>query len=303
MNLEVELKFQMAARFRLQAFKDGVLMRETGWFHNLITDAGLNYLGSATSSNALSYCHVGSGSAAPDELDTSLATFIASHSSGSSVATAQASSPYYGKRTITYTFSTGQAAGNISEVGIANSASSSDVGFAMWSRALVLDGDGDPTTITVLSDEQLVVTYELRYYPPTSDVTATVSINGDSYDITIRAANVTNVGYWANVIGGGSASTSTLNRIYDGAISAVTALPSGTSSEAATRTTNSYSNNSFQRSWTLVWGPGLTMDVTAMAWTTGIGCYQIGFSPAIPLANTQTLTLSTRVSWSRKDLS
>jgi hypothetical protein len=302
MNLEINMELQAAGFFRLQATKDGEVTRDTGWFRNLVTDAGLNYLGAATTNDALSYCHVGSGSAAPDELDTSLATFIASHQSGSSIASAQSTAPYYGKRTITYTFSTGQAAGNISEVGIANKTSSSDPGFVMWSRALVLDGDGDPTTITVLSDEQLVVTYELRYYPPTDDVTTTGTINGDSYDITIRAANVTNAGYWANSIGGGSASTSTLNRIYDGSISAVTALPSGTSSDAVTRTTNSYSNNSFQRSWTLVWGPGITMNVTAMAWTTGIGCYQIGFSPAIPLANTQTLTLSTRVSWSRKDL-
>ena len=67
-------------------------------------------------------------------------------------------------------------------------------------RALILDGGGSPTTLTILSDETLDVTYTIRVYPPTTDVTGSITLDGVSYGYTIRPCNVSTSGtgsyYW-----------------------------------------------------------------------------------------------------------
>ena len=67
--------------------------------------------------------------------------------------------PYYYGGRITWRFGQGIAAGNISEVGLGWGNSN------LWNRALIKDANGNPTTITVLSDEYLDVVSEIRVYP------------------------------------------------------------------------------------------------------------------------------------------
>ena len=57
------------------------------------------------------------------------------------------------------------------------------------------------TTITPLADEILDVVVEVRYYPPLTDTTGTVTLNGIDYDYIIRAASITNVAGWGEFIG------------------------------------------------------------------------------------------------------
>ena len=71
-------------------------------------------------------------------------------------------SPYYRWAKVTWRFGQGVAAGNISEVGLGWGNSN------LWNRALIKDANGNPTTITVLSDEYLDVVSEIRDYPTLS---------------------------------------------------------------------------------------------------------------------------------------
>jgi hypothetical protein len=181
---------QFAGRFRLRVYRnDGTLRRDTGWFNNLITNNGLDYpvLGPTQAFGArfmFPQCFVGTGSATPSFTDTSLQAYLASsNAAGPAVPAAAfvAGPPPYWQQFSSYRFSTGTAAGNISEIAIGASPTN------IFNRALILDNLGNPTTITVLADELLDVTYEFRVYPPTTDEVATFAINGVSQSITTRS--------------------------------------------------------------------------------------------------------------------
>lgn len=157
--MQFNIKNRVGARFKLIVHTgDGVPVRETGWFNNLVLNSGLDRMSEGVWINR---CCVGSGNSLPNPTQTQLDSFIAS------TITAQvASEPvtnlitpiYYGARRI-WRFGQGVATGNISEVGM---------GWAdnlLWNRALVRDTDGEPTTITVLADEYLDVVVEVRVYP------------------------------------------------------------------------------------------------------------------------------------------
>lgn len=299
--MKITVTASMAGRYKLEAVKDGIVQRSTGWFNNLITDAGLEALGAmGGSSSAIAYCHCGTGTTAPANTDTTLQAYVAGTVKGTQAVSTQSTSPYYGKSITTYTFATGAATGNISEVGIASTQHSSDTGFFMFSRALVLDGGGSPTTITVLSDERLVVTYELRYYAPVSDVTGTFTISGTSYTVTVRAAAVTDTGFWAAGIGNKVGSSGGTN-CYSGALAAVTTVPSGLLGSGVT-TAGTYTSSSKVLAFTLVFETGIVGTIASVTYGTDVGEYQVGFSPGIVKLNTQVLTLVVQVAWARKSL-
>lgn len=307
----LNLNCGMAGRYKLAVrHADGSLKYETGWFDNLITDAGLNYIGDNTS--WLSECRVGSGTSAPANSDTALASLVAvTTNTISSVDAAQSTSPYYGSLTNTYRFAEGAAAGNISEVGIGPPTSSTG---PLFSRALVTDGSGNATTVTVLSDELLDVTYELRTIPPTSDVVTTVVDSGPagtSHTVTVRAANVTSKNDWAIQTSSGGvmdfAGGFNVYAVYDGALGAVTAEPSGNFDflGGETPVTDAYSNNSLERTAKLSLPPdegNLAAGIAAIRIRTDKaqgGKWQIGFDPAIPKTNEDSLKFDLVLSWDR----
>lgn len=176
----------------------------TGWFHNLITDTGMENFGNALSASGVHWgrgCRVGTGSAAPQFTDTNLQSIVATTVSKISNAVTRnlAATPAYIERTIVYRFAAGAAAGNLAEVGLVGSTSDgSSTGGALHNatpvstRALILDGSGNPTTVTVLSDEILDVTCRQRLYIP-GDVTGTITPDGGvsgPIDYVIRPCEV-----------------------------------------------------------------------------------------------------------------
>lgn len=173
----------LAGRYRLttEKIKSGT-RKDTGWFDNLITDAGLYNIGNFGNGNTdpaiQSYMAVGTGNTAPQYSDTSLQSQIATvyrSSVSSKYVAASGPTPPYWSSTFSYTFPTGVAAGNISEVG---AYPQTVTNWGISSRALVVDSNGNPTTITVLSDEILTATYELRCYLDTSDHAFSFLYNG-----------------------------------------------------------------------------------------------------------------------------
>lgn len=287
--------------FKLEAIRpDGRVRPLTGWFPNLITDVGLNRIGTGS---YLSACHVGSNNTAPTVNDTILTGFIAGSSTVTSTSSgAQSSEPYYGWKNRTYRFAVGIATGNISEVGIATSRNNGGTTI-MFSRALVLDELGDPTTVTVLADEVLDVTYQLRLYPPLTDTLQTVNITGSgSHDVITRARAVTSSG-WGGYLGETaniSPSAPSPIQVYNGDIGAITGGPSGFSRQANPYNL-AYGNNDLYRDGGVSFGldAGNVGGIRSASWTTSIGLYQTQWDPVIPKDNTNTLSLIFRYAWSR----
>jgi hypothetical protein len=284
--------------------------RQLAKFPNLILDLGLDRIG--INENWMANCYVGSGNSQPVVTQSALDVLVGSTTNRiSNVTTILASSPYYTQQAITYRFAQGAAAGNLSEIGVGWASTS------LFSRALILDSFGDPTTITVLADEFLDAVYRLRNYPPLTDDTYEVVIDGVTTTIVSRAARVTQAGSWlsttvsgprgggqTSVTGGGGEHT-----CYNGGLGPITGNPSGTSAGNPGASNQAYSNGSYYRDYTVTWGltiGNLAGGVSAFRTNFGsqfsnarFGSMQFSFSPAIQKNDTKTMVLAFRNSWGR----
>ena len=268
-------------------------------FPNLILDAGLERMGTGS---YLDVCRVGSGMSLPTVLQTQLDAKIASTNTKQTVLSgAQATPPYYGWKRITFRFAAGTATGNLSEVGVGWGNITTD--NFLFSRALILDGGGSPTTISVLADEALDVIYELRLYPPLTDVVVSgLDLGMSTHTATVRAASVTDGGFWGDGLGYEVVFAQSLwTALYNGTIGAITTTPSGSGASAdptnlsyvpLSRTKKSNLNLSLTQA-------NLAGGIVSLLTRTTIGRYQIGFSPAIDKTASRTLRLDLQVSWGR----
>ena len=181
------LPYRVRGLYRCRVYgPDRDLRKDTGWFPNLITNQGLDYIG--TTFLYLSYCAVGTGNGAPAFTDTVLNAQIASqfNAGGSSPNNGNGGSNpnFYGYLNMFYNFGQGAAAGNLQEIGIGI-----DTTTHLFSRALILNNVGAPTTLTVLANEYLSVSYQLQLYNATTDVSGSVNVSGTVCPYTLRAAN------------------------------------------------------------------------------------------------------------------
>jgi hypothetical protein len=283
-------------RYKLEAVGLDGRVRPLAEFDNIITNNGADLLGN--SPTLLAHCCVGTGNTTPSVTQTALTSYV-SDTTTQNFATsgAQSTAPYFGTTTIQYAFAIGAATGNLAEVGIGPQSG----GTNLFSRALILDGGGSPTTITVLSSEALYVTYQLNQYVPTSDVTGNITIAGTNYSYTLRAQNATSAS-WALASGDRLYNNGV---VYNGTIGAVTSSPSGATSGGATTSAPAYSTGSFSFSGTSTWGltsGNLSGGITAASCTFGQtngsrGQFQVGFGTPIPKTSSFVLTLSFSTSW------
>ena len=274
-------------------------------FPNLITNGGLERMGD--NDDWLSRTYVGSGSAAPDFDDSAMNNFVAVTTSNQETNSgAQSSDPYFTWRRITRRFSAGAAAGNLSEVGMGWAT-------ALFSRALIVDAGGNPTTITVGADQFLDVTYEFRFYPKTTDDTGTFTLSGNlggAYDYVFRAANVTDI---STVTGWsiGSSGTSmgrisgvqVARQVYSGGIGSITQGPSGTVSTPSSFFPFAYASNSLARQAVIRLGLGdgnFGTGIKSARFNIGIGTFQVEFTPAIVKTNERLLDIQVSHSWGRR---
>lgn len=291
------------------------------WFPNLITDNGKNLITTTYGYN--NYVQVGTGNTAPAVGNTTLANFIAGTNAVAvdvPVGGAQGSAPYFGWWRKTFRFGIGVAAGNLAEVGVAPQVSGN-----LFSRALIVDGMGAPTVITVLSDEILDVSYELRNYPTLTDVNSVINIEGVDRDVVLRAAIVTtgsnnSIGGWqpgTNPVCAPNLSSGDHNFTLYGGLATLGSLigvpvvgPGGNSeqyvtSQATTRTTIApYSPGTFFRDYTIslglndgnLSGGGIGAVITGWDYNSA---WQLTFRPILNKTNTKLLTLTFRISWDR----
>ena len=326
---EIGLKSgQVAGQYTIRKYKADTneLIQEVGPFDNLITNQGLNRVGTAEFGNSV---FIGTGTAPPAVTDTQLGTYLnytatAAPGGAWDFALLQGGSPdYWVQGAGTWRFAAGAATGTLTEVGIGWFTSGTlPANHRVSSRALIVDSGGSPISITVLADEYLDVTYSLRYYPYVgSDVVQTVVISGVNYTFTTRAlglvtstycsVNATSPMNWAGqteVRTGTAAGTPP-------ALAAITAtgmLNQGAGAFLDT-TKNTYVDSSLVMSATFYAGltlANLDYGIRGMVTRTANSAnppysfinsaFQSTISPAIPKDNTKILQFGASVSWSRK---
>ena len=270
-------------------------------FKNLIVDQGLNNAASTAINALVTKCKVGSSSDIPTTSDTALGqpvggytpvvTSTYNHSSGNPV--------WYTYGRFTYTFPVGAVTGDLREIGFFDSSDN------MFSHALIKDGAGNPTTVTVLADEQLFVTYEVRKYPAETDQTGAfiLAINGvdTSFSYVARPALInttTSANYWH---GSHQLGVDTNIVAYESqTLGSATGTPTGTA-VAGSGTIDTYVAGSFKSTLNCVFDPSVAN------FTNGIGSmmlcngFQVSFNPAIPKNSDRRLILPLSILYSRKE--
>lgn len=304
---------------RLQGFyqltvldKDGNIKEQTPIFPNLITNAGLDQI-ATTGSYGMSFgipkmiasAFVGTGNTPPTINDTTMTSYLASVGPyGSGAPTSNniyvAGPPAYWTQTWTYTFGTGAAAGNLTEVGVGYISAAGPT-YTLFSHALIVDGAGNPTTLTVLSTDQLILTYTLRNYINLTDQTGSVLISGITYTLLWRPMLIGTPVTMAAPVSSTSGGSVTMIW-YQGPIGTNTGQPSGTSSNAndPSYTFATYTNGTFFQQVTGNWGvtvANLSGGLGALAVTTPFHKYQMSFSPKIPKTSANTLSFTINFSW------
>jgi hypothetical protein len=305
----ITFETKLSGEYRLVIKRNGEEI-DTGWFKNVILNQGLDQLGT-DNAVLLGYARVGTGTTAPVITNTTLEAQVAASESGpDSTTIVNSGAPNYTTlSTFEYTFTQGAVTGNISEVGVGWATT----GATLFSRALIVDNMGVPTTITLTSIDQLIIYYRLNASQPTTDTTTAVSISSVSYPYTIRTASA------ASFCGNGTFNYgygfTRLNTVYiygsNAALGAITGTLSGTlvnqsSNGGWTFTYPAYTPGSYYRDSTFsipvnlanaVGGIG-GMQLDWGAFSTSLK-NQIVLSTPIPKTNTQVLTITCRFTWAR----
>lgn len=288
---------------------DGSISLDTGWFNNLILNTGLDRIGNAGASVIFRYCRVGTGTSTPVATQTALDAQVgASGSMGAATSTSNEGAPLYrSTQVFTCTFAQGAVVGNITEVGIGWETT----GSTLFSRALILDNLGNPTSITLVAIDQLTVYYRVRIVPPLTDFSSSVIIASTTYNYTSRVASVGSFGTsqylftLGNYFSAGAASTTYEAGATLGSITA--AGPTGTQSgTTGSVSTASYTDGTYYRdaswSWSITQGNAIGgIQALRLTWGTTYQPfdYQIAFDSPIPKTNTNVFTLVTRFAWYR----
>lgn len=302
MNNIINFNIGVAGEYNIVVARADGTIEETGWFPNLILNQGLDRLANPAGSN-LRYCQVGSGSIAPAVTQTGLQTFVAGGGNASTPDSyVNEGSPSYNTLyTFSYVFTQGAVVGNITEVGVGWLTT----GPNLFSRALILDNLGVPTSITLVSIDQLTVYYRLKLVPPLTDATGSFTISSTTYNYTARVAQVGSFAVWPY-------STDYLTQpdgVYvfpaGSALGPITGIPTGSLLSGSNGVPQSYSPGSYFRD--AVW----TWSVSQGNAVGGIQCIVFFWVPAstmafqyrvdtpIPKTNTRVLTITVRQSWAR----
>jgi|SRR5690554_478906 len=307
---------------KIEVLKNGVVKKEYTPFNNIILDTGLVNLGSNL--YPFRYMVVGASNVEPLPTDTTLGSKFGGSAeaptNGLQGAWGWDALENYISTSFVFTFGVGTTTGNVSEIGVGPNSN----GTNLTSKALVRDEMGNPTTVTVLSDEQLRVTYEARMYIDTADVVQVF----DGTTVTIRPANL---GISSDTSGGrhwnfytvrpsGFSNTPPFNSslvdsnssnvagllLYTGSLGPITGEPTGLFSNLNARTyiTKTFSAANLEVSNKLVLPTGAgnnASGIGAILIATGGTVWQIGFSPNLMKDSLSRLEYELAFSWGRHE--
>lgn len=313
MRLPIHIKQCVKGYFRLVVTHEDGTKEDTGYFPNLITNQGLDFIGSSgvggvgnNTGPSFTYAGVGTGATTPAITDTQLTTQLATQQFPSSAAfpsvTYVAGPPPYWTGILQATFGLGAVIGNIAEVGTGRLSGPT---LLTYSHALILDSLGHPTTISLGATDTLQVFYELRMYLQTVDTSYSFVMNSVTYSGVWRTADITNPPDRYNYVALNTDATRDIKLTgYNGTIGATTSVPSGTSGQITNSggqiTKGVYTNGTYYISMVCLAPTGsinLSGGITALMLSYGMGKFQFSVSPAIPKTNVYTLELDINVSW------
>ena len=292
---EVKNVIGCRGRYTISTDKRGVLAE----FDNLITNNGMNRLGET--GDVFNFCFVGTGNTPPAFTDTALANKIATNSASiSGNPTATTVFPYTSTSTFNYPFALGEVVGNISEVGTGWRISESNYGLA--SRALILDQNGLPTTITVLADEILQVQYKFEQIINADDVTGTVVFTGNkggTFDWTSRPGHVGDTYYWGYVFGYRTAHSNNAS-VFSTALGTIFEHPANASGNLTSAYIRPYVTDSYTSIIDVVLAPGTgAYNLRSVVTRFGNTFYQTEFTPPIPKTAADQVVITFSLSWAR----
>lgn len=310
MNAPAGIRNTVAGRYRLEAKRpDGSVRVLADWFPNIVTDAGLNRLAAHTGStlhrDQFTHCQIGLGATPPAATDVALESLLASSNTATTARSIVTADPYYAFWRRMFSFPAGLT-GAVSEVGVGWAASGS-----LFSRALVLDLAGNPTTVQLQADESLTVLYEAQYRPENADAVGVVDLDGTPYNYTMRMtkANLVDDGattpawYIVDDTGFNVRQLRSYVRVYDGPIGDLLSSPSGVSELLPGRQIlPSYVSGSFSQTHQLripLTAGNLVNGIRSLWIQMGPACYQCQFDPAIPKTDASGLNLNFFITWGR----
>ena len=312
----------------------GEVIEETGWGKNIITLIGINAL--LSGSGVAMWTVAGTGNATPSEANTVLASYAGKQTTRpiALVVTRQTNpaTELYIKFVERTTFNPGAFGGsavNIAEAGKTfgqPTLGSVNSSTTVFSRGLLVDSGGSPTTISVAPDEYLDIVWEFTIYVP-YDTTGTVSltIDGVPTDHTyfvrpIRLDGIPGPGYsWGiPMVGGVGTSALTISNITttapesyakgfalsNTALTTPAVTPTGAFLEATSHSSSAYVANSKQRQYNAVWSltagnapaPGVTIVTCTLNWPS----FQVSYSPPIAKTSAKQLNLSFMLSFANR---
>lgn len=171
----------MAGEFRCVVKRaDGSTKIDTGYQKNLILNQGLDFFGGNNGADMMLHCVIGRGNSQPVYTQNKLDAVITATTGGDlanqkyDYDATRDGNLYKTNKTRYYSF-TGLNNVNISEIGLASSFDSTS-NYYLCTRALIKDAQGNPTTITVLSGEELTVYYKLWAVFDTTDKVGTINL-------------------------------------------------------------------------------------------------------------------------------
>jgi len=306
-DLETCSKVRVSGHFEIFKNCEGQAPQKVAEFDNLFLNSGLNLLGTHAS---FTYCQVGTGNSTPAVGQVALDNFLKSQMRTNAAYTAgnDDNGDPYAQVSVTYAFPLGAVVGTISEIGI-----SFEVPPAvLYSRALIVDMNGNPTTITLLATEYLTIIYSFRIFPPLADYSGTVSISGTNYNYTSRALNVTSPNSSVWTINQGINSPFGIGTVYPYAdmasLAAVTAnTPNGRNIGGSSISLDAYVNNSYTNVSRALFNQNQANDANMISGfqltggSVASGCtFQMIVNPVIPKNSDRTLQVVFSVSWARK---
>lgn len=313
---------QFSGRYRLQVFHGDtdILLQDTGWFNNLITDRGMDLLGLGHAGN----CYVGSNLTPLDPAVSAITGVLGVQESAYDVYGNQISVlPYYGYVQRTYVYGIGAIQGTIRELGIGNTADD------LFSHAHLTNTQGQTITITLGGIDRLNLIYELRQYIPTDDFPVSFTVNGITQTGTARPGEIDIPYMWALAPGkpvGFKESYSGVITVYfkphlyidSTGLGPLTGIPTGTkvptnTDGAPASTVATYVSGSYKRSISTIWGNDSITMTNINAMFVGLetrnpfvgqhycstGLWQMYFSPGFTRSFYQTFTFNWEISWQR----
>jgi len=299
-------KMSVGCFFRVEKYKKhGVITYAGPWFKNTVLNVGLDQIATGQSLapgvGALRWINVGTGTSEPAATQTGLDTYLAStnttyggmtydYSNGDELA----GNPAWRSFQRTLEFAIGSCTGNLTELGLSRTSNAN-----YFNRQLFRDDLGDPTVITVLSDEGIRITVKLVVYAPMAvgeTASADFSINGSTKTATITQLG----GDWL-----------TEERSYiilcymDRSGWTSIATETGSFINFDSVSLSGYSSGSFYRDAEYTWSPGTFVGEwkkigrMVRLYLASPDIFEIELSTAETITDTDELKITLRQSWGR----